>query len=285
MLTYFVLHIFLFFPNLSIASAKESSQPPNLNTTAIIEFWSYGILQAKFKQTELSQVMGDSNLQVWEPHEFQKVAYIGYKFQELLTKVYSTDWRQSEVIVFEALDTYQSVIPTSVILNGNVLLAHQRKNSSFFIENKLQNQKKVPLHPFYLVWDNIGKPQLLAEGASYWPYQIYKIEISDFEKKFPKMLPPEDSRAEVKQGFLAFQKNCMSCHKIHDNGGSKGPELAAGIDYVSVRGKQWLSQWINNPRVIFPQTGMPAFNPMQKNRESTIQNIISYLEVMRIRAP
>ena len=46
------------------------------------------------------------------------------------------------------------------------------------MDNLQQRQKDVPLGPYYLVWDNIRDPELVADGGTYLPYQIVDVEVS-----------------------------------------------------------------------------------------------------------
>jgi len=157
------------------------------------------------------------------------------------------------------------------------MLAFSRKDKKdFSVNNHLQNEKNIPLGPLYLVWNNLKNKQIKLEGANNWPYQIVGIELTQFSKKFPHMVPASSSPENVMQGFKAFQKYCMTCHKINGDGGDKGPDLTA----LPLPEESWLKKWIDNPASL-RQTTMPALNPNVKNRKQTIDDIIAYLKAMK----
>src|SRR5690606_35179343 len=123
-------------------------------------------------------------------------------------------------------DGYQPSIPVAKFLTYDAYLAvASADNTSFTLNNTLQNHEVVELGPIYLVWDNLKSPALLNEGAADMPYQIISIELTTFATRFAGMFPPTDVSTETRQGFLHFRKYCMACHTINGQGGGKAPEL------------------------------------------------------------
>src|SRR5262249_20581424 len=157
-------------------------------------------------------------------------------FDALLTKIYGDKWKAAEEILFTCADGYQPSVPVAKVKDYSAYLAVARKGQpEFTMTNRFQNNQKVELGPFYLVWDNISRPALKDEGASDQPYQVVGVDLIEFKDKFPAMAPilvkGIDANA-AKRGFLAFRKHCITCHTINGQGGNKGPELNYPVSVV-----------------------------------------------------
>lgn len=228
---------------------------------------------------EMKKLAPEQTLSVWEPHEDKNVTYQGYPLREVLDRVFGPSWKKSELVLFTCADGYKAPIPRVNIDTEKSLLAFARKDKAdFSLNNRLQNEKNIPLGPLYLVWNNLNNPQIRAEEGTNWPYQIVGIELTNFATKFPHMAPAKTSPKAAQRGFVAFQKYCMSCHKVKGDGGDKGPELSGIAKRENYQA--WLKQWIHKPSDLRPKTTMPALNKNIKNRDHVINDIIVYLKVM-----
>jgi len=78
------------------------------------------------------------------------------------------EWEaKTKTIEFRALDGYVSRVDVTRLANGKAYMAFARADRSpFTVNNLAQNEKNVPLGPYYLIWDNRADPELLLEGAS-----------------------------------------------------------------------------------------------------------------------
>ena len=121
---------------------------------------------------------------VLEPHlsvadRHVAVAYVGYRAVDVFAHVLSEDWRdRAETIEFRALDGYVARIDAARFLKDGAFLVSAKENGTpFTVDNFRQNEKGVPLRPWYLVWDNIANPALKAEGAGNWPYRVKEIGL------------------------------------------------------------------------------------------------------------
>lgn len=230
---------------------------------------------------QIKKLTDEKSLNVIEPHESKEVIYTGFSFTDLLTKVYGEDWKKSELLLFLCADGYKDPIPKSLFDTEFSLLAYKKKGGLFLVNNKSQNEQNVKLGPYYLVWNNINNPQIKSEGSVNWPYQIIGIELTQFSTKFPKMIPKDIAQSNIQKGFIAFQKYCMSCHKINGDGGDKGPELNSPISVTERQNfKIYFHKLLNNPRDINPNSKMPALNDNLKNKTQIIDDIRIYLETM-----
>jgi cytochrome c2 len=112
-----------------------------------------------------------------------------------------------------------------------------------------------------------------------WPYQIIAIEFVTFAEKFPKVLPPANSDAPTKRGFVVFKNFCMNCHSINGDGGKKMIDLNYPINVTEYMEEARLKKLIRNPMSVSPYKRMPAF-PNVENREQQIEDLIAYLKTM-----
>ena len=140
---------------------------------------------------------------VVEPHMLSKriqvrVDYVGYPLEEVLTAILGAKWNQpNRDIEFRALDGYVSRIPAVRFAKYHAYLVFARKGAKeFYVDNLAQNEKRISLGPYYLVWDNIAAPELLAEGATHWPYQVTTILLTTLPEK---ALLPGDVAAKYKE--------------------------------------------------------------------------------------
>ena len=199
---------------------------------------------------------------VYEPHlsvgdKNVAVEYIGYRAVEVMEAVFGQGWRETaDTIEFRALDGYVSRIDTRRLQSDKAFVVFARKDGSgFTVDNIAQNEKNVPLGPYYLVWDNISDSELLAEGASNWPYQVSQINLVNLSDD---ALLPSGLDARHHHGAELAKKHCLSCHKINGYGGEKFlgdlAEIAKEFDEAA-----FLS-WVLVPSSVKEGTTMPALS-------------------------
>ncbi len=236
----------------------------------------------KLSLENIRQQFSVKEVKVYEPHEMREVTYKGIAMRDLLQSVYKSDWQKMEEILFTCVDGYQPSIPMAQFLKYDAYLVFSRTDDpKFMVTNKLQNNEKVPLGPFYLVWDNLKDKALQAEGANGWPYQVVAMDLIRFADRFPALSPPEKASSEVKHGFLEFRKHCLNCHRINGEGAEKAVELNYPVNVTEYFRKEFLVRWIDNPASIRYGTLMPALNPSLPDRAKTIRSIVAYLEGMK----
>ncbi|MDA2919505.1 cytochrome c [Desulfobacterota bacterium AH_259_B03_O07] len=230
----------------------------------------------------LKKLVRPESVTVLDPNDSIKRTYIGFPFKPLLTEVYATRWEKVDGVLFSCLDGYQPSVRVSELERYDSYLAFRRPGGEeFSLINKSENNESVHLGPYYLIWDNIKHPGVLKEGAIIWPYQVTTIDLINFSDRFPNMVPPKSSSKGVINGFIAFRTYCMACHAINGEGGKKGIELNYPVNITEYFEGSWLKKWINNPRDISYNSTMPALDPNANDRDVTMDNIISYLRVMK----
>jgi len=122
---------------------------------------------------------------VIEPHlslneQQTKIDYVGYPAARVFDVLLGPGWKEIEAdIEFRALDGYVSRIEIARFRQYPAYLVFAIKGqTAFTVDNLRQNQKNVPLGPYYLIWDNLHSPELIGQEAADWPYQISQIAIS-----------------------------------------------------------------------------------------------------------
>ena len=172
---------------------------------------------------KLRELMGapSAEVTVLEPHLFEgggdaRTVYLGYPAGDVLAALFGPDWRAgAEAVEFRALDGYVARIGIDRLAEYAAFLAHARADGApFVVDNIGQNQRNVPLGPYYLVWDNIAEPDLVRDGATGWPYQIAEIALVRRSDALPDVPGLEAAAALTRE-------HCLVCHQINGVGGNK----------------------------------------------------------------
>ncbi len=209
------------------------------------------------------------------------VRYVGLPMDALLTLWFGDGWNAPDAeVVFLARDGYRSAISSSRLKNFHAYLAFGRDDgAAFVLDNPGQNQKHIPLAPYYLVWDNRGVPELLRQGSSGWPYQVTRIELHRAADD-RALLPPNPTKDEA-QGFAEAKEYCLTCHRIRGLGGEKYPEdlVQASCRWTDAD----LKAWIEDPAQVRTGTAMPPLNRMLPAEEQrhVVERIALYLRSMK----
>ena len=201
-------------------------------------------------------------LSVHEPHLSVgdlrvAIEYVGYPAVDVMAAVFGEDWHeQARTVELRALDGYVSRIDVARFLNDTAFLAFARADGApFTIDNLRQNQTDVPLGPWYLVWDNISNPALLAEGASDWPYQVHEVNLVSLSES---ALLPAGLAPDLHEGAALAKRYCLQCHKVNGFGGEKFPGNLAAI--ARVHAEPDFVRWVLDPSSARSNTTMPPLS-------------------------
>jgi mono/diheme cytochrome c family protein len=246
-----------------------------------------GIELPPVEQLERESGLTRQAVNVVEPHESTTarpviVGYLGLPMDTLLTRWFGKAWQAPGAkLVFQAKDGYRSVIAGAKLQRFRAYLAFARVDGTpFVVNNADQHERRIPLDPYYLIWDNRGNDELLGDGAYGWPYQVTTIELrsaANDRALLPKQ-PTDDSR----QALAEATKYCLSCHRIRGQGGQKYPEdlARAACRWTDAD----LNSWIDDPGRMRPGTAMPRLAPtlLDDERRSVIERIVAYLRAIEI---
>lgn len=127
----------------------------------------------------------EATVEVRNPHlalgaDAPRIAFRGFAAAPLLDALLGPAWRDGgRAIEFRAADGYVSSIPAAQFERYPAWLVYRRADGADFVsDNVYQGRHAVPLGPWYLVWDNIGSPDLIPLGDHYWPYQVIDVAVS-----------------------------------------------------------------------------------------------------------
>jgi hypothetical protein len=225
-------------------------------------------------------------VRVSEPHLFKDGKqffrnYRGWPATEVFDTLLGSNWRSPGVeIEFRALDGYVSRIPGERFLKFEAFLTFEHVGHQVFtVDNLAQNERNTPLGPYYLVWNNVRHSELLAEGATYWPYQVNQLLVST---AFKTALLPPGSPAGLSGTATIAQKYCLSCHKVNGFGGDKWPgNLALQVRELQLDA---FMRWVLDPSVVKPGTTMPGLPSSlpQAERELLARQLYGYLSKVPI---
>lgn len=273
-MTHYVLGAFLYLVAIVAHAGTTASQ---------LKFKDHGKEVQTNEQSKLETLSPAQNWTIYEPHEKRERTYRVIPFNQLMDKIYGTQWRKAEEILFTCSDGYQPSIPTAKFLKYDAGIAFPANaTDTFELVNTLQNNEKILLGPYYLVWNNSKSPDLKKEGASDIPYQLVGIDLISFSEKFPKLFPGKNTSSSVKAGFLHFRKYCLNCHTINKEGGGKAPELNVPMNATEYWQSAALKKWIINPSSVRWNTPMPGLSEELGDRRNIVASeIIEYLKAMK----
>ncbi len=217
-------------------------------------------------------------LTVVEPHESLpghrvEVAYRAFPAPIVLAAALGPDWAaKAEAIEFRALDGYVSHIDVARLKSGRAFLAFARADGRpFEVDNLGQNERHIPLGPYYLIWDNRRDPALLDAGARDWPYQAADVVFAD------AALRPPGFDSELDNGLSAAKANCLTCHQVNGWGGDKvAGDLALMARQMT---KADLIRRALDPSAVDPKSTMPPLMPgaPEAARRAAAEAIFAYL--------
>ena len=257
------------------------------NTAGLLLALSFAVSAATLPAPlELQGLLGPAQaVTVVEPHlsvkgREVKIAYRGYPAGLVLASLFGADWKlqPDREIEFIALDGYRSRIPVGRFSTYRAFLVFDRVDGGVFrVDNLEQREKAVPLAPYYLVWDNIAAPELLAEGGNGWPYQVAQIWL---RQSGQEALLPGAMAAQWSEHAALAQKYCLSCHRVNGFGGDKMPiNLAERAKLIDARNWQ---TWLLAPQSVKPDTTMPALPEGLAAREQIAAKLQAYLTALPV---
>ena len=222
----------------------------------------------------------------YEPHlsvgdEHVAVDYVGYPAVDVMARLFGPDWQsEAETIEFRALDGYVSRLPVERFLTEGAFMVFARGDGSpFTVDNLAQNETDVPLGPYYLVWDNIGNPALLEEGARNWPYQVAEVNLVTLSDA---ALLPAGLDARFHEGAALAKTHCLSCHLVNGYGGEKFEANLAEI--TKVYDEAEFISLVLAPFSVLEETTMPPLSDRldEDERQRIAKALFDYLVALPV---
>ena len=220
-----------------------------------------------------------AELQIKEPYSGELEVAQGWPIQQVMGHLFGPTWKEKSEWVFVCQDGYRAILPTRKLLDHRGLLATSWKGRGTFdvLKEVGGKKQKVPVGPYYLVWENIQDVEMAKEGDHGWPYQVVGIEAA--EPVASRWVPDARASIRVRKGYEAFKSYCLNCHSVDAQGGKVGPELHVPVSAAKYYNPAFLPQWILNPASIRAGTPMPPYRPEadMSERKAEVQNVVAYL--------
>lgn len=221
---------------------------------------------------ELQQQLGAPTvIQVIEPHMSRPgkpvmINYVGYPIQQVMRFLHLNQaamYSASNWIEFACTDGYVSRIPADKFKQHQAYLVVARQDQQAFqVDNLDQQQQRISLGPYYLVWDNTHSLALQKLGAYHWPYQVQSIASGAYV-------------GNLKQAKLA-NDYCLTCHQLNGQGGKVLPINLAQIGQRY--SQQAFIELVLHPNKSKPSSTMPPLNPLlaDAQREKIAKSLYIY---------
>ena len=232
--------------------------------------------EVKLSLKEMKAKLKSATVTIDDPVYKKEKTYEGFLLKDVLQLAGAEPSTTAEEIVFTAVDGYSPNTTFANISKYTGYLVFKEKGKKDFEFTKVaQGKTMITMAPYYLVWQE-GKKK--TEGVP-WPYQLVKIEVVNFQQKFPKVYPKDAKPdSDVMKGFVVFKNECLRCHSINLEGGDLGPELNAPMNVTEYWSKDVLKRFIHNAPSFRYKSKMPPFTQFKGDE---IDHIIKYLEHMK----
>ncbi|MGD8189727.1 cytochrome c oxidase subunit II [Brevibacillus ginsengisoli] len=126
--------------------------------------------------------------------------------------------------------------------------------------------------------------ELCGTSHALMDFKVIAVEQQEFDHWVKNMQKPAvTATAEIaKQGAAQFQKSCMGCHAIGEQGGRLAPNLTNFADRSWIAGikpnnKEELTKWLKNPEDVKPGNKMPNLNLT----DAQVNSLVEYLESLK----
>ncbi len=218
---------------------------------------------------ELRARLPSMEIEVVNPDLKRPVRYLSFSLADVLKLMGGED---AETLVFHCLDGYRSNTPGENINKLDLRLAYGEDGVagkwSPISEGKVTNDPA----PFMVISANSSDQKLFS-----WPYQMNRIEVISFARKFSRTLPPGvAAETPAAKGFALFKVRCLNCHSINLQGGEIGPELNIPRNITEYRSTAFLRQWLQDPSQFRARARMPAPNLTARETDE----VLAYLRHM-----
>jgi mono/diheme cytochrome c family protein len=254
-------------------SASSSASPADNDARASLAFSVEGKPVRSLTKRELGERIPTETFTVRDPYYNKKKTFRALPLRRVLELGFEGQKLElpKQHFVLRAIDGYTVPIDGTRLYEEGAYMAIADHDVPAW--EPIGPQQANP-GPFYVVWR--GDKQLDPETYPR-PWQLATIEISAFEKSFPRTVPAkEEAGSAAMRGFGLFREQCIRCHSVNRQGGRVGPDLNVPQSIVEYRPEPQIRAYIKNPAT-FRYGNMPA-NPHLT--EANLDDILAYFKVM-----
>lgn len=273
MLRHFVLIVL--FASITDWSTSYGGQEKSLEI--VVEGRSFELSLSAMKQIEGLQ---EAIHTVKSPIYNKKKSYRGFDLLDLLKKSGYVK-RPIKTLKFLCRDNYAPEIDLSLHAL-KLFIAFEEADKLGYFEPISEGKVVLNPQPFFVMTYRSEDFETFA-----WPHQVMRVEVNPDEGKYlisanlshkrHGKLSSEEKIA-IEKGEKAFSQHCLACHSINLHGGQIGPELNIPKNITEYRDRDFLKQFIVNPRSFRARSRML---PMPHLKAEELIHILSYLEHMK----
>jgi mono/diheme cytochrome c family protein len=229
---------------------------------------------------ELKKKLPKQTITFDDPVYRRKMTYDAFPLRDLLQLAGASPEDKADELVFTASDGYSPNMKFSRLKNLKGYLAFQEHGKSGQFTGINQGKSKISPGPFYVVWEGDAQSEIP------WPYQLVKIEVVDWAKKYPLVIPPNAAaESTTMKGFALFKAECIRCHSINLQGGDLGPELNAPQNVTEYWKPEVLRAFIHDAPSFRYKSKMPSFSHLKPEQIEQLISYLAHMKAFKIPAP
>lgn len=264
----------LLFIFILITSCVQNDSTDTASKTAVIEETSTQKREVPFEVSidEVKDYVPDITVVIPHDKAFkEEMTFLGFSLNSLIDSLVAdlenTDNLQA---TFVCTDGYKPSIPLSEVAKHEGYITYQKSREQLKV---WADSIKERIPPYYVTWKTDTLNQDLIN-----PYGVTSLRIEMIGFNYDKILPAkvkEDSL--LSKGFKLYEKMCMKCHAINQEGGVLGPELNVPQNITEYRSKDFFFSFIKSPMSYRYNSKMPPI-PLPDEKLGLIYD---YLEAMK----
>src|SRR5512142_288684 len=130
-----------------------------------------------------------------------------------------------DVAIFHGNDGYAAPVPIAALRQLKPILADK-------VNGAPAADWAKAAAPLQLAWPNVDQPGIDSDPRMrwWWVGGVKRVEMQSWITTYGKALHvPQGSSDDARLGAESISVSCMACHKVRGVGGTRGPELRAGV--------------------------------------------------------